>query len=137
MYREFSLRHMAAIVAGLQQDDEQDVPIILFTKGGAAWLEDMAATGCAGLGLDWSADIGEARARVGQQVALQGNFDPALLYASPASIRTEVGRILKRYGNGPGHIFNLGHGITPGVDPAHAGALIDAVHELSAPYHQN
>lgn len=137
MYREFSLRHMAAIVAGLQEDTEQDVPIILFTKGGASWLEDMAATGCAGLGLDWSADIGDARARVGQQVALQGNFDPALLYASPDSIRAEVGRILECYGNGPGHVFNLGHGITPAVDPAHAGVLIDAVHELSRPYHQN
>ena len=95
----------------------------------------MAATGANCLGLDWTTDIGDARARVGNQVALQGNMDPSILYASPERIRTEVNTILKRYGAGSGHVFNLGHGITPEVDPAHAGAFIRAVHELSASYH--
>jgi uroporphyrinogen decarboxylase len=96
----------------------------------------MAATGAEALGLDWTCDIGQARARVGDKVALQGNMDPTVLYAKPAAIRAEVARILASYGAGSGHVFNLGHGITPEVDPAHAGAFIEAVHEFSAQYHQ-
>ncbi len=135
-YREFSLRHMARIVEGLIREHEgRRVPVILFTKGGGAWLEDMAATGADALGLDWTIDIGEARTRVGDQVALQGNMDPCVLYASPERIRREVADILAAYGHGSGHVFNLGHGIHPGVDPAHAAAFIEAVHELSTPYH--
>ena len=135
-YREFSLRYMARIVEGLIREHEgRRVPVILFTKGGGAWLEDMAATGADALGLDWTIDIGEARARVGDQVALQGNMDPCVLYASPERIRREVADILAAYGHGSGHVFNLGHGIHPGVDPAHAAAFIEAVHELSTPYH--
>ncbi len=135
-YREFSLRHMARIVEGLIREHEgRRVPVILFTKGGGAWLEDMAATGADALGLDWTIDIGEARTRVGDQVALQGNMDPCVLYASPERIRREVADILAAYGHGSGHVFNLGHGIHPGVDPEHAAAFIEAVHELSAPYH--
>ncbi|MNY53862.1 Uroporphyrinogen decarboxylase [compost metagenome] len=111
------------------------MPVILFTKNGGLWLESMAATGADALGLDWSCDIGEARRRVGGQVALQGNMDPSVLYAQPAAIRAEVARILASYGTGSGHVFNLGHGITPEVDPAHAGAFLEAVHELSAQYH--
>jgi len=95
----------------------------------------MAATGTNALGLDWTTDIGAARARVGGHVALQGNMDPAILYASPGRIRAEVGRILQSFGSGSGHIFNLGHGITPEVDPEHAGVFINAVHELSAQFH--
>jgi uroporphyrinogen decarboxylase len=109
--------------------------VILFTKGGGQWLESMAETGAEALGLDWTCDIGGARARVGDKVALQGNMDPSVLYANPAAIRAEVGRILAAYGHGHGHVFNLGHGITPEVDPAHAGAFFEAVHELSAQYH--
>ncbi len=109
--------------------------MILFTKGGGLWLESMADSGAEALGLDWTCDIGSACARVGDKVALQGNMDPNVLYASPEAIRTEVGRILASYGSGTGHVFNLGHGITPEVDPAHAGAFIEAVHELSARYH--
>mgnify|MGYP003684214075 FL=1 len=99
-------------------------------------IRDRAATGADALGLDWSCDIGEARKRVGNQVALQGNMDPTVLYAKPDAIRKEVARILASYGNGTGHVFNLGHGITPEVDPVHAGAFLEAVHELSAQYHQ-
>jgi uroporphyrinogen decarboxylase len=136
-YQEFSLAYMQKIVNGLiRENDGRKVPVILFTKGGGQWLESMADTGADALGLDWTTPIGEARRRVGSKVALQGNMDPSVLYASPQAIRAEVARILKSYGSGTGHVFNLGHGITPEVDPAHAGAFIEAVHELSAQYHQ-
>ncbi|WIO75015.1 uroporphyrinogen decarboxylase [Porticoccaceae bacterium LTM1] len=136
-YREFSLSYMQRIVSGLTRESEgREVPVILFTKGGGQWLETMADTGCHALGLDWTTDIGEARRRVGDRVALQGNMDPAVLYSSPDRIRQEVGSILESFGPGCGHVFNLGHGITPGVDPEHAGAFVDAVHELSAKYHK-
>ncbi|UZJ43251.1 uroporphyrinogen decarboxylase [Marinimicrobium sp. C6131] len=135
-YQEFSLRYLEQIVKGLIREHEgRRVPVILFTKGGGQWLEAMADTGADALGLDWTTDIGRARARVGDRVALQGNMDPTILYASPERIREEVGQILASYGKGSGHIFNLGHGITPEVDPEHAGAFIRAVHELSAEYH--
>ncbi|HLD67926.1 MAG TPA: uroporphyrinogen decarboxylase [Pseudomonas sp.] len=137
-YQRFSLAYMQKIVDGLIREHEgRQIPVILFTKNGGLWLESLAATGADALGLDWSCDLGEARRRVGQQVALQGNMDPTVLYAKPAAIRDEVARILASYGTGSGHVFNLGHGITPEVDPAHAGAFLEAVHELSAPYHQD
>jgi uroporphyrinogen decarboxylase len=137
-YLEFSLRYMEQVVQALvREHEERRVPVILFTKGGAGWLEAQARTGSDALGLDWTVDIGEARRRVGDLVALQGNLDPAALYASPAKIRDEVDRILQSYGAGNGHIFNLGHGITPGVDPEHVAALVEAVHELSPRYHQD
>lgn len=136
-YREFSLRYMQQIVAGLsRENDGRKVPVILFTKGGGQWLEAMADTGCDALGLDWTVDIGDARRRVGDKVALQGNMDPSTLYAKPERIRAEVATILESYGSGEGHIFNLGHGIHQYVDPEHAGAFIDSVHELSARYHK-
>ena len=136
-YREFSLAYMQRIVEGLTREAEgRRVPVILFTKGGGQWLEAMAETGCDALGLDWTTDIGEARRRVGDRVALQGNMDPCVLYASPDSIRRSVAKILESYGEGSGHIFNLGHGIHPTIDPEHAAAMIEAVHELSRPYHQ-
>ena len=135
-YQEFSLAYMRKIVDGLiREHDGRRVPVILFTKGGGLWLESMAEVGAEALGLDWTCDIGSARARVGERVALQGNMDPSVLYANPAAIRAEVARILAAYGEGTGHVFNLGHGITPEVDPAHAGAFFEAVHELSAQYH--
>lgn len=137
-YRAFSLQYMTQIVAGLTREAQgRRVPVILFTKGGGAWLEDIAASGCDGVGLDWTIDIGEARQRVGERVALQGNMDPAVLYARPERIRAEVALILERYGRGSGHVFNLGHGIHPQIDPGHAAAFVDAVHELSRPYHLN
>jgi uroporphyrinogen decarboxylase len=136
-YREYSLAYMRRIVAGLTREREgRRVPVTLFTKGGGLWLEDIADSGCDAVGLDWSCDIGAARGRVGQRVALQGNMDPAVLLGAPARIRDEVAAILASYGRGPGQVFNLGHGITPDVDPANAGVFIDAVHELSAPYHR-
>jgi uroporphyrinogen decarboxylase len=131
-YQQFSLRYMKQIVDGLIRDhDGRPVPVILFTKNGGLWLESMANTGCDALGLDWTINIGDARRRVGDRVALQGNMDPAVLYASPATIRAEVKRILADFGDHPGHVFNLGHGITPEVDPEHARVFIEAVHEFS------
>ena len=136
-YREFSLRYMERIVNGLKREnDGRRVPVVLFTKNGGAWLEDMAATGCDALGLDWTIDISEAKQRVGDRVALQGNMDPCVLYASPERIRAEVANILKSFGRGNGHVFNLGHGIHQHIDPEHAGAFIEAVHDLSGVYHQ-
>ncbi|BFM21909.1 uroporphyrinogen decarboxylase [Gilvimarinus japonicus] len=135
-YREFSLNYLDKIVKGLIREREgRRVPVILFTKGGGQWLETMADTGADALGLDWTTDIGIARARVGSRVALQGNMDPTILYAKPDRIRAEVAAILESFGAGSGHVFNLGHGITPEVDPEHAGAFIRAVHDLSAQYH--
>ncbi|HEX8586905.1 uroporphyrinogen decarboxylase [Pseudomonas sp.] len=136
-YQEFSLAYMRKIVNGLiREHDGRKVPVILFTKGGGLWLESIADAGADALGLDWTCDIGEARRRVGSKVALQGNMDPTVLYANPNAIRQEVSNILASYGSGTGHVFNLGHGITPEVDPANAGAFIEAVHEMSAKYHQ-
>ncbi len=135
-YRAFSLAYMQRIVDGLTREaDGRRVPVILFTKGGGQWLELMADTGCDALGLDWTLDIGDARARVGDRVALQGNLDPCTLYASADVIRRSVAEILEGYGRGSGHVFNLGHGIHPAIPPEHAGAMIEAVHELSRPYH--
>ncbi len=135
-YREFSLQYMQRVVEGVIREHEgRKVPVILFTKGGGLWLRDMAATGCDALGLDWTMNIGEARRQVGDKVALQGNMDPCVLYASPERIRQEVATILEEYGHGSGHVFNLGHGIHPGIDPEHTAALVQAVRELSPAYH--
>ena len=135
-YRTFSLHYMKEIVEGLAGGArEASVPVILFTKGGGGRLEEIAASGCDAVGLDWMVDIGGARARIGDKVALQGNLDPNVLYASPQRIRDEVAAILASYGRGTGHVFNLGHGIHPGVDPGHVAVMVDAVHELSAKYH--
>jgi uroporphyrinogen decarboxylase len=134
-YRDFSLAYMARILRGLTPEAEgRAVPAIVFTKGGGVWLEAIADIGCHCVGLDWTLDIGEARRRVGHRVALQGNMDPAVLRAPEAVVRAEVGSILERYGRGSGHVFNLGHGITPDVDPARVATFIDAVHTLSAKF---
>lgn len=135
-YREFSLDYMQRIVAGLTKEREgRHVPCIAFTKGGGLWLESMAGIGADALGLDWTVDIGEARKRVGDKVALQGNFDPAILLSNPTAIEREVGNILASYGAGSGHVFNLGHGITQFTPPENAGAFIAAVHAQSRQYH--
>lgn len=136
-YQEFSLRYMEKIVSGLTRENEgRKVPVTLFTKNGGQWLESIAATGCDALGLDWTINIADARTRVGDKVALQGNMDPSMLYAQPERIREEVARILAGYGKGTGHVFNLGHGIHQDVPPENAKVFIDAVHELSAQYHE-
>ncbi len=135
-YKEFSLSYMQTIVNGLTREaDGRKVPVTLFTKNGGQWLEVIAATGCDAVGLDWTTDIGNARTRIGDKVALQGNMDPSLLLGSPERIRQEVQSILDSYGQGTGHVFNLGHGITPDVDPEKAGVFIDAVQSLSRTYH--
>lgn len=135
-YREFSLAYMTRIITGLTREAEgRQVPIILFTKGGGQWLDRMAASGCDALGIDWTLDLADARRLVGDRVALQGNLDPCILYASPERIRTEVGRVLASFGRSPGHVFNLGHGIHPGVDPGQVAAMVDAVHTLSPVFH--
>ncbi len=135
-FAEFSLRYIEQIVQGLTREAEgRTVPVIVFTKGGGLWLERMAAIGADALGLDWTAHIGQARTRVGAQVALQGNFDPMALFGTPESIEAEVARILAAYGHGSGHVFNLGHGINQHTDPEHAKILVDAVHRLSRTYH--
>ena len=136
-FAEFSLHYMQQIISGLKRENEgRRVPVIVFTKGGGLWLEQMAAIGADALGLDWTCNIGQARRRVGNEVALQGNFDPFALFGTPESIRAETARILAAYGEGSGHVFNLGHGINQHADPEHAKILVDAVHELSRPYHR-
>ena len=132
-YQAFSLAYLRRIATGIR---EKGVPVTLFTKGGGGWLEGIAETECDAVGLDWTVEIGTARARIGHKVALQGNADPCILYASPDRIRQEVARILRDFGHGSGHIFNLGHGIHPHVAPERVAVLVNAVHELSAPYHQ-
>jgi uroporphyrinogen decarboxylase len=135
-YREFSLQYMQRIIARLPAEaDGRKVPVIVFTKGGGQWLESIAECGAQAVGIDWTTDIAGARALVGDRVALQGNMDPSMLFASPARIRAEVESILAAYGYGSGHVFNLGHGITPGVNPDHVTAFVDAVQELSPQYH--
>ncbi len=135
-YREFSLQYMQRVIARLPTEaDGRPVPVIVFTKGGGQWLDAIADCGAQAVGLDWTTDIGRARALVGERVALQGNMDPSMLFASPERIRSEVAAILAGYGHGSGHVFNLGHGITPGVNPDHVTAFVDAVQELSPQYH--
>ena len=135
-YREFSLRYMTEIIEQLPREaDGRKVPVIVFTKGGGQWLEAIADCGADAVGLDWTTDIGAARERVGDRVCLQGNMDPTLLNASPERIRDEVAQILTSFGEGSGHVFNLGHGITPGINPDHVAAMVDAVVELSPDYH--
>jgi uroporphyrinogen decarboxylase len=135
-YREFSLNYMAEVIAGLlREHGGARVPAILFTKGAGLPFGALAASGADALGLDWLTDLGVVRAQVGERVALQGNLDPAALYAGPEAIRREVGRVLASFGHGDGHVFNLGHGIRPDVDPGHVGELVAAVHALSPPYH--
>ena len=132
-FPEFSLAYMRQIISGLTREHEgRRVPVILFTKGGGQWLELMAESGADALGLDWTVNLGQARQRVGSQVALQGNFDPAALFGTPESVRAEVRRILHSYGEGSGHVFNLGHGISQHTDPENVQALVDAVREYSA-----
>lgn len=136
-YYEFSLAYMEQIVADLVRErEERRVPSILFTKGGGAWLERLSASGADALGIDWTTELSVARRDSLGRVALQGNLDPGALFATPAAIRSEVARVLESYGRGPGHVFNLGHGIQPGVDPEHVAAMIAAVAELSPAYHR-
>ncbi len=138
MYREFSLPYLQRIARELERGDgEARAPLILFGKGNAAYLEDLAASGAEGVGVDWLVELGEAARRTGGKVAVQGNLDPTTLYGSPDAVRREVRRALDswRDGNGgsrDGHVFNLGHGMSPDMNPDHVAALVDEVHAYSA-----
>jgi uroporphyrinogen decarboxylase len=138
-YQEFSLAYMRDVIRQLKRSHEgSDIPCIVFTKGGGLWLEQIAASGADAVGLDWTVNLGEARAKVGYKVALQGNLDPVVLFANPDQIRAEVARLLNAFGqhqSDSGHVFNLGHGISQFTDPEAVSVLVDAVHELSRPLH--
>lgn len=135
-YNDFSLQYMHKIVDGLiRENDGRRVPVTLFTKNGGMWLEKIAATNCDCVGLDWTINIADAKRRIGDKVALQGNMDPSILYASSDRIRHEVSTILADFDQGTGHVFNLGHGIHLDVPPENAGVFVEAVHHLSRPYH--
>ncbi len=137
-YKAFSLDYMQQIIDGLiRKKDGQKIPVTIYTKGGAGWLEGMAETGADCVGLDWTIDINQARERIGHKVALQGNMDPCILYSTSEKIELEVIDILAKFGHGSGHVFNLGHGIHPTIDPENVKAYVDAVHFHSGQYHDN
>lgn len=136
VYEQFSLNYIKQSISGLQCNyNNRKAPVILFTKGNYGSLEAMAGTGCNMVGVDWSFSLKEARARIGDKVALQGNMNPAYLLKPEQIIIEETKRVLDSFGVGSGHVFNLGHGITPDVPPEHVSILVEAVHELSKPYH--
>jgi len=135
-YREFSLAYLQRIVAGLKREHAgARVPAVVFTKGCGNWLEDIAAIGCDAVGLDWSVDIAQARARIGDRVALQGNLDPAVLFAPAKVVQRETEKILAGFGDGSGHVFNLGHGISQFTPPESVKVLVDCVHQASRRFH--
>lgn len=138
MYREFSLPYLQRIARELPRGEGVDAaPLVLFGKGNAPYLEELADSGAEAVGVDWTVTLADARRRTGGRVALQGNLDPAVLHGTPDTIRREVSNVLESYGAGPGHVFNLGHGITPDVNPEHLKVLVDAVHALSWPSHES
>ncbi len=127
-YEEFSLRYMAEVVDALTKSaDGRRVPNVVFTKGGGAWLGKIAAIGCDAAGVDWTTDLSTARAAVADRIALQGNLDPSALFATPEALRLQTLKVLDSYGAGPGHVFNLGHGITPDVEPERVGLVVETV----------
>ncbi|MBO68520.1 MAG: uroporphyrinogen decarboxylase [Acidiferrobacteraceae bacterium] len=131
-FKDFSLAPTRQIISNIKNTAEaSEIPIIVFTKGGGPWITDIAATGCSAVGCDWTVSLGATRRLVGNQVALQGNMDPSILLESPEIIREQVRVVLDDYGGGAGHIFNLGHGVSPGVNPEHVAILVNSVHELS------
>lgn len=136
-YETFSLNYMKQIVSSLTREvDGQKIPVIVFSKGAGMWIDAIADSGADAMGVDWTQDIGQVRKAVGDKVALQGNLDPAVLYAQPDVIQREVKRVLTDFGHGSGHVFNLGHGIHPGINPEHVAVLVDTVHSESIQYHQ-
>jgi uroporphyrinogen decarboxylase len=135
-YREFSLAYLQRIIAGLKREHAgARIPAIVFTKGCGNWLEDIAAIGCDCVGLDWSVDIGQARTRIGNRVALQGNLDPAVLFSPPDVVQRETEKILAAFGHGDGHVFNLGHGISQFTPPESVKIMVDCVHQASRRFH--
>jgi uroporphyrinogen decarboxylase len=137
-FLSFSLHYLEKIVSGLKRShDGHDIPVVLFCKGCNSHLEALADTGCDGLGVDWTISLNEARSRVGHRVALQGNLDPAIMLTDPRTIENQVEATLASYGQGTGHVFNLGHGITPEVDPNHMSILVESVRQHSQAWHQS
>ena len=135
-YQEFSLRYMSDIIHGLNKERQgQPIPIILFTKSGDQWIEQMVSSGCDAVGVDWTVNLKDIRARVGNNVSIQGNLDPSVLFGTPEFIQKEVKAILSSYGHGNGHVFNLGHGILPEIPFENVKIMVDAVHEYSLPFH--
>jgi uroporphyrinogen decarboxylase len=135
-YHEFSLAYLQRIIAGLKREHAgARIPAIVFTKGCGNWLEDIAAIGCDAVGLDWSVDLGQARARIGDRVALQGNLDPAVLFAPADVVQRETEKTLAAFGHGSGHVFNLGHGISQFTPPEAVKILVDCAHQSSRRYH--
>ena len=131
-YQRYSLDYVARVVQALKREhDGRRVPVVTFTKGGGLWLEQIAAIGVDAVGLDWTVNLGQARERVDGRVALQGNLDPNILFAPPQTIRAEARAVLDSYGNHPGHVFNLGHGIWQFTPPEHVAELVDEVHRHS------
>jgi uroporphyrinogen decarboxylase len=127
---------MQQVLDGLVRErDGARVPNILFTKGGGAWLEAIAASGCDAVGVDWTVHLGAARERVGARVALQGNLEPAVLLADARAVRGGVASVLSHYGHGGGHVFNLGHGVSRFTPPENVAVVVEAVHEISRQYH--
>jgi uroporphyrinogen decarboxylase len=138
MFRRFSLHYLEKIVNGLHRSyDGKTIPVVLFCKGCNSHLEALADTGCDGLGVDWTITLAEAKARVGERVALQGNLDPAIMLTNPAIIESQVKATLASFGAGHGHVFNLGHGITPEVDPHHMTVLTQSVSQFSPAWHRS
>jgi uroporphyrinogen decarboxylase len=138
MFKSFSLHYLEKIVNGLHREyDGKTIPVVLFCKGCNSHLEALVETGCDGLGVDWTMTLGEARARVGDRVSLQGNLDPAIMLTNPAIIESQVKATLASFGKGHGHVFNLGHGITPEVDPHHMTVLTESVREHSRQWHKD
>ncbi|MDQ7968073.1 MAG: uroporphyrinogen decarboxylase [Oxalicibacterium faecigallinarum] len=139
IYQQYSLKYTQDVVRALQKEkDGRRIPSIVFTKGGGLWLEEIAGIGADAVGLDWTVNLKTARAKVGDQVALQGNLDPTVLFAQPERIHQEVANVLQAYGThtaGSGHVFNLGHGISQFTPPEAVTALVEAVHTLSRPFH--
>jgi uroporphyrinogen decarboxylase len=134
-YQQFSLHYMREVVSRLKREkDGVRIPAIVFTKGGGLWLEQIADIGADAIGLDWTVNLREARVRIGQRVALQGNLDPVVLFAGPEQIRAEVTKVLESFGvpqAGAGHVFNLGHGISQFTPPEAVSVMVETVHEVS------
>lgn len=138
MFREFSLRYLSKIVAGLHRSyDGETIPVVVFCKSCNSHLEAIADTGCDGVGVDWTITLSDARARVGERVSLQGNLDPAIMLTNPGIIENQVKVTLASFGKGSGHVFNLGHGITPEVDPHYMTVLTESVRDYSPAWHQD
>lgn len=135
-YKTFSLAYMKKVISKLIKTHEgREIPSIIFTKNGGAWISEQAGSGATAIGLDWMTDLGKAKTLVGDKVIIQGNMDPAVLYANPEVVRKEVKKVLESYGKGNRHIFNLGHGIHPGIDPESVRAMVEAVKEFSPAFH--